>query len=257
MTNLAVGDDSFVVSIPSVLIEGTYWITVEPSSAYVYDVGVDEIALRADNTDLDYSEGDSFAFDGANWVADTGVQLVFLHEGFTYDLRTRITAGETSSLIGVGVFYGNASLKEESAEPFIEVFKLNGDDNVTEITLTKFFPNPATTWVIDVNTGQALRFPVWDVEGRKIIFADEQFLSPGEEVIIHVINMNGVWDNGSANANLLAENRLGSRDSSQDRSRAGEGPLLRADNGKLVEASLKEISPGSGTYEWVYAEVPE
>jgi hypothetical protein len=69
--------------------------------------------------------------------------------------------------------------------------------------------------------------------------------------------MNGVWDNGSANANLLAENRLGSRDPSQDRSRAGEGPLLRADNGKLVEPSLKEIAPGSGTYEWVYAEVPE
>lgn len=51
---------------------------------------------------------------------------------------------------------------------------------------------------------------------------------------------------------LLTENRLGSTDPVLDRSVAGEGILLRADNGQLVEASIE----WTGTeYRWVFSEV--
>jgi hypothetical protein len=61
-------------------------------------------------------------------------------------------------------------------------------------------------------------------------------------------------DTAYANAILLEENRLGSTNPLYDRSVAGEGILLRASNGTLVEVSVEW---NGFNYQWAFAEVPE
>ena len=252
IANMAVGDNSVVISLPSIIIEGDYWLVAAPSAAYVYSLGVNELGIRVDSSAGTYTEGDSFVFDGTVWTIDTGKQAVFQLEGFDFDLRAKITASQDSSLVGLGIFYGENTLKSADTEPFLERIDIDGDLNTTEVILTRFIPNPATCVVWDTNTGQGYRFPAINFDGRKIIFADGQFLSPGETIPIIIDNGHGVMDNSDANAALLAANRLGSTDPTHDRSVAGEGHLRRADNGKLVEASLHW---NGVAYEEVYAEV--
>ena len=54
-------------------------------------------------------------------------------------------------------------------------------------------------------------------------------------------------------AALMAENRLGSTVPGYDRSKSGEGILLRASNGTLVEASIRW---NGSNYVWQFAEIP-
>ena len=237
IASMALGVSDVIVEVPTVLIEGTYWLQVVPSTGYVYSVGVNELGIRVDTSVLTYSEGDSFVYDGATWAADTGNQATFKLEGFDFDLRAKITGSQTASLVGIGLFYGESNLKSVETEPNLERIDVDGSLDVTEITLTRFIPNPATCVVWDTNTGQGYRFPAINFDGRKIIFASGQFLSPGETIPLVIDNGNGIMDNSDANAALLAANRLGSTDPTHDRSVAGEGLLQRADNGQLIEIS--------------------
>jgi hypothetical protein len=66
------------------------------------------------------------------------------------------------------------------------------------------------------------------------------------------VDLKQFGDKVMAQEELLKENRLGSTVPSLDKSVAGEGILLRASNGTLVEASIE----WTGTaYQWVFSEV--
>jgi hypothetical protein len=66
------------------------------------------------------------------------------------------------------------------------------------------------------------------------------------------VDLKQFGDKVLAQDQLIKENRLGSTDPSLDSSVSGEGILLRASNGQLVEASIE----WNGTaYQWVFAEV--
>lgn len=66
------------------------------------------------------------------------------------------------------------------------------------------------------------------------------------------VDLKQFGDKVLAQEQLIKENRLGSTNPSLDNSVSGEGILLRASNGQLVEASIE----WNGTaYQWVFAEV--
>lgn len=66
------------------------------------------------------------------------------------------------------------------------------------------------------------------------------------------VNLKQFGDIVLAQEQLLKDNRLGSTTPSLDKSVAGEGILLRASNGQLVEASIEWTG---SAYQWVFSEV--
>lgn len=255
LSSLPAGDSVISFSIPAILTAQTYWLVIETTAAYkaTFSAGVKTVFLRVDNTSPSYAEGDSYQFDGTTWTAHAGNQAVFSLSGFNYDLRVKIVSSKPCSLKGYGIFYGELSPQNLEAEQSIQRIDVDGGLNTTEFTITKFIPDPMKLRVYDVSTGQVYRWPAFAVDGRKVVFASNQFFSPGNTIILLFDQSEqGSVDNSDRNAALLAANRLGSTDETMDMSVAGEGPLLRASNGQLVETSVRW---NGAAYEWVFAEV--
>jgi hypothetical protein len=254
-TDLAVGNNAVAINVDGIMPEGTYWLSLVTGDDYKssgFDAGVDEIAVRVDNSAPAYAEGDSYGFDGATWTADTGSAAVFQLNGFFYDLRVKVSASQPASLIGTGIFFGEAGPSSYDSTVGIERQDFDGAIDKTEFTLANFIPDPTKLKVYDVNTGQTWRFPAFATDGFKVVFAAGTFLSPGEDVTLIFDNDGGGYDNSDSNAALIAANRLGSTDPTFDKSIAGEGILQRADNGQLIEISWHW---NGVSYEQIVAEV--
>lgn len=255
---LSTGNIQPTVALQKILAPtARFWAVIETDAAYKasFSTGVDFIGIRVDTATLTYSEGNGLAFNGTVW-ADDGNQINFNYEGFFYDLRVRVTSGTADvDLKALAVLFGDKTYPIIVPANDEQVIRVNGDDDQFEFTITKFQPSTRMR-VYDVATGMVYRYGVFTLSGQTVIFAPGQFLQPGQTFDLIFSNSVGSgFDNSDENALLMAENRMGSLDPSLDRSIAGEGGLTRADNGKLIEHSLREISPGSGTYEWVFAEV--
>ena len=239
--NLSAGLNTIAVDLSGILVAGTYWLVLETSAAYKagFSAGITSIQARTDTSAPSYSEGNSFGFDGTTWAAIAGTHGVFELLGFTFDLRVKVTASMQSSMQGYGIYYGEQQPFVYENHMAIERFEIDGDDDVTELTLTKMIPDAMTCKVYVVNSGQVLRYPAFAIDGRKLVFASGQFLSPGNLITVLVDQSEAqVFDNSDANANLMASNHLGSTDPGIDRSMAGRGVVLRRPDGTLREVTL-------------------
>lgn len=250
-SSLTAGNSTLTFDMKKPILPGTYWIVVETDAFYKAGIGSGTISLRGGAT----AAVDGKIFNGTVWSTDTGNDLGFTLQGMVYSLIVRIeSSAGAKKLTGYGVFYG-----EEGVNPPLQgvdqsqVFSVNGSLDTTQFTITRFLPDSRRLRVYDTNTGQVWRWPKFGVDGSKVVFAAGSFLSPGETIILIFDQSEGSgFDNSDTNAALLAANRLGSSDPTIDRSVAGEGPLIRASNGTLVEASLQW---NGSAYEWVFAEV--
>lgn len=241
--SLTAGLNTIAVDLSSVLVQGNYWLVLETSQAYKTDftasAGARNLAVRTDTSVPSYSEGNSYEFDGTTWAAIANTHGAFQLLGFTFDLRVKIIASMQSALHGFGAFYGEQQPFVYEDHMAIERFEIDGDDDVTELTLTKMIPDAMTCKVYVVNSGQVLRYPAFALDGRKLIFASGQFLSPGNTITVLVDQSEAqVFDNSDANANLMASNGLGSTDPGIDRSNPGVGIKLRSPNGQLWHATI-------------------
>lgn len=253
IASVASGNTTAVVTMDKVLPSGTYWVVVDTDQAYrnSFVSGTHQLSVRATNSG---ATADSAVYNGTAWSVSTNNDIAFVAEGITFDLRVKISSSAGGfKLLGYGVFYGEITTGYATGLEMLQQFTVNGNADTYEFTLTKFLPDAQHLRVYDVNAGQVWRYPAFAVDGKKVTFAPGSFLAPGEQITLIFDQTQGAgFDNSDKNAALLAANRLGSTDPSIDRSVAGEGPLLRADNGKQVEISVKWNGTG---YELVLAEV--
>src|SRR5690606_19169213 len=243
ISGLGAGANVVSFQIPTIMIEGEYWLVVETTGAYKssFVASTHSVVIRTDSSGGTYTEGDSFQYDGVNWTAHTGFQAVFQLMQFDYDLRVRITASQASSLAGYGVFYGEGTPANYTQEQNIQRIDVDGSLDQTEFTVTKFIPDAMKLRVYDVNSGQVYRFPAFAIDGRKVVFAAGQFLAPGETIVLLFDQSEqGAFDNSDANGNLLATNGLGSTDPSVDRSSPGVGLKLRSPDGTLWHITVTD-----------------
>lgn len=220
--------------IGCVLAPGNYHFEIKTTQEYKDAFNVLTAAIQF-NQVIGGPLASAQIFNGTAY-SNLGAALRFRLLGRPLILKARITASLTGGEVaGIGVYYGLVA-PVVSGVKSIERFVFSGDDDVTEFTINKFKPNPDFLKVYDVKSGLTYRFGAFSISGNKVVFSPGQFLSPGEEIdLIFDQSLGGGFDNSDDNANLLAENRLGSEDPSLDRSAPGEGILLKSTNGKLVE----------------------
>ena len=234
---LSAGVNTVNFEVPAIMPAGDYWIVVETSAAYksAFVASTTAIVVRTDASAPTYAPGNSYQYDGTTWSIHTGFSAVFALFAFNYDLRVKITATTGSgNLVGYGILHGESQPKIYDTEQNIQRFDLDGDLDVTELTITKFIPDAMKAKLYVVNSGQVLRFPAFAVDGRKIIVSAGQFLSPGNTITVLVDQAEqGAFDNSDVNGNLLASNGLGSEQGEFDRSSPGVGIKLRSPDGQL------------------------
>lgn len=180
-------------------------------------------------------------FDDANPVSD--------------DLRIKVIAGSANvALDAFGVFYRNVDAGQMVyGRSNFEV--QNFDSNsVNEFTLSRFIPDPDL--ILAVCEGAVYKLGDFTLDGHKVTFPVGFFDEPVTETksILFLQFMPGTNDASSVNAALLAANHLGSTDLNLDRSVAGRGITLRADDGVLVEAGLVKDEE-TGLYAWQFSTV--
>ena len=238
---------------PVTLEPDTYHIVISTDSAYKssYSNGVNELRVQGDSAGGDTVDMSQLDGTTGAWAALAGVSMQYELEGRKLDLRVKITAAVDASLAGYGIFYdGTSGLITNTRNRHVEEF--DGIlDNEYEFTLP-FVPDYELLKVYEVGTGQVFVSDSFVTDGRKVIFPVDTFNKVGTVKLVFDQSTGTSFDNSDLNAALLAANRLGSTDPSLDRSVAGEGILLRADNGTLVEVS---VAWNGFSYELVFAEV--
>lgn len=254
INSLSAGVSILDVAMPAAaLVPGTYHVVVETDASYKasYSNGVDELRLRVDTSSP--TGNDIERFDGTTlaWTTQAGVGLTYKVEGRTLDLRVRVTASQTSSLAGYGIFYDGTSgyvtgVKNKQVESFDGTI-----DNENEFLLN-FLPDADLLKVYEVGTGQVYVDGSFILDGFKVVFPANTFNKVGTVTLSFCQQHGTSFDNSDTNAALLSANRLGSTDPSLDKSITGEGILLRATNGNLVEASIQW---NGSSYQWVFSEV--
>ena len=254
VASLASGSNVANVALPTTALEpGTYHIVVSTDLGYrsSYVNGVDELRVEVDsaggNVDISQLDGTT-----STWAALVGVSMMYELEGRTLDLRVKITSSQDSSLAGYGIFYdGTSGLVTGILNK--EIFSFDGiADNDNEFTLSNFLPDPDLLRVYEIETGQVYVYGTFVLDGHKVTFPVNTFNKVGTVTLLFDQMHGTSFDNADNNAALLAANRLGSTDPAIDRSVAGEGIILRADNGTLVEASLEWTG---AIYQWKISEL--
>jgi hypothetical protein len=144
---------------------------------------------------------------------------------------------------GFGVFYKNENMVTPvNSEIYRHMERFVGDvDNLDTFTLG-FLPDPRLLNVYEINTGQTYRYGAFVVSGNQVIFEPDTFNKPENVVLEFLQVQGGSFDNSDKNIALLANNHLGSADSSIDLSVAGRGIFLRKPNGELVEAVINDYN---------------
>jgi hypothetical protein len=237
MSSISTG--TLAVSLPEVVLPaGSYHIvlrTIGYTSTFI-------TTTKSLSWDSESSASAPFltTYNGSVWAVSTS-KAKFDLKGISLDLRVRVTSvGAASKLEGYGLFYNKTlSGKVADGQINVEVFEIDGDDDETEFTLSKFMPHPDLLKVYDVNSGQVYTYGAFALDGHKVIFESGQFYSPGETIKLRFMQVEGtVFDGSDANAALLAANFLGSTDPSIDRSQNGRGIFLRRPDGTLREITI-------------------
>lgn len=242
-------DLSQFITLPA----GTYWIVYETDAAYKssFSTGVTAFRSRIDSSSPT-APGVMKIFNGTTWSTNTGSDMCYIVQGSPLDLRLRVTSSMASTkLRGYGVFY-DKGVSDKGGVYSNEVVTMDTTANPQKVTVG-FLSDPDLVEVNDLETGQTFLYPAFTIDGYDIKFTTNPFpVSPATRQFRVRQSKGASVDNNEKNAALLAANRLGSTNPSLDRSVAGEGILLRASNGTLVEASIQW---NGSNYVWQFAEV--
>lgn len=225
---------------------GTYHVVLQTDATYRASSGSNNF-----NVSRNSAGSGGQIYNGTTWSSASGA-FNFAVLGFIVDLRLRVTsAGSNGKLSSWFVYYVEDKIQDNRGGELQREYVSFTGTNQNAFVLTKFKPNPYTLKVYDVRTGQVYVAPTFDISGQTVTFPANMFVGPGTTELVFDQTI-AAADVSDVNAALMAENRLGSKDPSRDLSVAGEGILLRADNGTLVEASIRW---NGASYEWVFAEV--
>jgi hypothetical protein len=240
MTSLVTGNNT--IDLPDVyLAAGTYHIKFRTDATYkgVYSAGVTQIAVQSQAVGV---APFLRRYNGTVWSNASTENLTYTLRGITIDLRFRVTSSAGSKkLDGYGIFYDKSIGNISTGILQREVFHFDGTANLNEFTLTKFIPNPDLLKVYDVTSGQVYTFGAWTLQGQKVVFEVNQFNSPGNPItLVFDQTTGGAFDNSDLNGLLLANNHLGSTDTSIDKSVNGRGIFLRRPDGTLREICIDD-----------------
>jgi len=242
VTTLSVGTLS--AAFNATVVAGTYHIVMTPDQAYLdsFVTSTHEFAVGLEIA----GDGDSI-YNGTIWspqnTAFTGVV-----EGIELDLRLKVTSSITDAFIeGYGVLYEEniGNLAFSTIVDGITKSSFNAvADNSNEFALP-FTPNSDLLIVHLLGSGQSFRYGDFSLQGNTVVFPVDQFNNGGIEKVQTLVFdqvRGGAFDNSDVNANLLANNHLGSSDGTFDKSVAGRGIFLRRPDGTLVELTIDDAN---------------
>lgn len=239
ISNIANGDstvefDLGVVNLPG---DDVFWIVLKTDAAYKssYIFSTDALAVHGDSSHS-YSQ-DFFIWDGASW-SDMIDGITFKVEGFSYDLKLKYIAGNGDSVLqGFGVMFGEYAQEFEVGSKQVEYFIVDGDLDQTTFPVNNFIVDAKQLKVYDPSIGKVYRWSqdaiTFDVDGQNVIFPAGTFDVPGEVFTLIFDQTLGGFDNSDENAQLLADNHLGSSNASVSRAKAGKGIKLMKPNTTL------------------------
>jgi hypothetical protein len=234
------------ITMPTtVLTPGTYHVVVSSDAAYkaTGSFGSNNIALQEASS----LTGES-SYNGTVWSTVAARGLIYTLQGRSLDLRVRISSPTSgtftypSGLDGYGIFYNLQDVGIVGQSKKNQKFVFNSvTDNLSSFALTAFNPDPdlLTCWYIE--GGQGFKVPAFNLNGNTAVFPANTFNNGGVSATMTLVfeqNNGGGYDNSDMNANLLAQNFLGSEATTFDRSVGGRGIKLRKPNGTLVELSV-------------------
>jgi hypothetical protein len=222
----------------TLLAPGTYWLVIEGDSTYQAASGANYVTFAGVTTG-----GTNVATFNATWTVLASQNLNWSLSGRQLDLRVRITSSLANvKLDAWSVSYGLQQVGSVSAVRKTQRFTFNSvTDNLSTFAITAFTPDPDLLTCYYVQGGQSFKVPSFDLQGTSAVFPANSFNNGGVSTTITLIfdqNNGGSFDNSDANANLLAQNHLGSTSGTYDRSVAGRGIYLRRPDGTLRELAL-------------------
>lgn len=246
ITSLTSGTD-FIVDIPDVVVTaGTYFVVLTTDSTYksqwVFNTTEIKTVLNSTAASAPYA----LTWNGASWTTQTGINMYTTVFGRAIDLRVRAiapaAAAYPAAVDGYGVFYSLQNQGVVTAVRKTQRFSFNSTtDNLSTFTITTFVPDPDLLTCYYVEGGQVFKVPAFSLNGNQVVFPTNSFNNGGVSATVTLIfdqNSGGSFDNSDTNANLLAQNHLGSTNGAYDRSQAGRGIILR----RLGDGLLREVA---------------
>lgn len=206
-----------------------------------------------DDTSVDEDAVFEVTTDGATWftlpMTRQGYSTKFTGSVYTTEvdnnteLLLRVTSGNAGvKLKAFGVFYDEQVGSVVTGIEALQKFTFSGSSNTTTFTISAFLPDSNNLKVYDIGTGQVYRYGAFSISGNDVVFPSGTFSVPGETIELLFDQSQGSgYDHSDANGNTLASNHLGSTISSNDKSIAGRGILIRNAAGQLREIWLDEF----------------
>lgn len=242
IANLTAGNNTLALLIGKrVLAPNTkYHISFSTNLEYksTYSAGVHEVAIRVDSSAPTIP--DSKVYNGTVWAAVAGNSIVHLVEGQELNLLLKYTASMTASLKAYGVYYGM------EAETFQRLqkrasFTFHGTNDKATYNLGFQLPwdaDPDFVEFLDIGTGQVWKVPALELQNNKGVFPPDFF--DGRDIVQLIASQveAGSYDGNPELKKLTTENYLGSNDPALDKSVAGFGPKVRAENNVLAMITL-------------------
>lgn len=253
--DLAAGNNTVTKRISNlILVPGTYHVAISTDQDYKdnYDAGVDEIAVRVDSSSP--TPDDSFAYNGTVWSSVTDNAFVYKLSGRPLSVQVKITSsGSGYFLKGYGVAYYRQSASTVAGATLKHRAVVDGDLNTTSIPLSFTPTDPDLLFVKNATTGDLISN--FEVNGDAIEVPDGTFDDPGTIHVLKIVQLpGGQSSTPDAAIKLLRQAFIASLDGSINQGLPGRGIPLMADNGKVIEITVKETSPGTDEYEIVFKE---
>ena len=243
IADLSVGNNIVPVEIGRNILSAStkYHISVETDQEYKdgFVTSTTALAVRVDSSAPAVS--DLKEFNGTIWAATVGSGMVYKLSGRKIDLRLKVTATDTSKLVGYGVYYGEEALNVQRLKRRAQFIFDGTIDNLNEFQLP-WNADVDFLEVVDIFSGQTWEVPAFALEANKIVF-EPGFFNGRDTVQLKAKQIDGgQFDSSPENANLLQDNFLGSNDPAIDRSVPGRGNKTRAtDSGTtLVELTVDD-----------------
>jgi len=252
--DLVVGDSVLEIDMPDVPLEaGDYQIVVSTNQAYKdsYVITTNRVAVRIDSTSPTV---DRLAVNnGSVWSAVAGQAMAYKVEGRPLDFRIRVTSSAPMVMTAFGAFYDHQPINQVTATRGVQRERFQGLTPPDDFLITEFLPLADHLEIWDPDTGDSWKVggtQGWEINGRTLIPPPTFIYDDRNYEFIFIQNkIAGVIDDSPFNSAIIGDNYLGSTDPSIDRSRAGKGIKLRAEDGILYEIVPKAGGAGIDIFE--------
>lgn len=240
MTLLSAGLNNVVMSLPALTLEPSIdyhieFITDQGYKSGGYSGGVNEISIGVDSSAPTFS--DILSYNGVTWSTIAGKAAVFVLSGIEKSFKFRMTSSQDTQVYGFGAFYGESQQVNISDYP-IEYITFSGNEDRTQIDISKFNIDPDLFVLMDVDTGQSWGFPGLELDGfNSVIVPSGTFERIGETVRLKAFLIGSCGDSSSTNKALLAANHLGTPNG-DGYMQNGRGIFLKRPDGTVVEITV-------------------